>query len=291
MKLINRQTDLDRICLDLQSEKVIAVDTEFERRRTYFARLSIIQLMTSRGEAIIIDALSGINLAPFDQILRNREILKILHSPEQDFDIFYHLFGHLPLNIFDTQLAARICNVGIDLISYSNLCQQLLGASVDKSLQQANWLNRPLSHKLLEYAVRDTEFLIPLYNILSDKLDKQDKLTEYRLELCRLLDIANYQASIDKIIKKMRILDKSESFENKLYMLTDFREECARILDIPRSHCATDRDLIRLCRTLPTSNQELRKLTLERRRITDSRFKNKLFELCQGLKNSYSDLN
>lgn len=284
MKLIDKQRDLDRICLELQSESVIAVDTEFERRTTYFARLSIIQITTKRNETIIIDALSGINLNPLDQILRNKEILKILHSPEQDFEIFYHLFNHLPLNIFDTQLAAKICNIGIDLISYSNLCQQLLGIQIDKSLQQANWLVRPLGHKLLEYAARDTEFLIPLYELLLEKLNTTGKLTEYQNELSRILDINNYKVSIDKLIRKMRILDRSKSFESKVYTLTDFREECARILDIPRSHFATDHDLLRLCHILPTSDQELRKLRLERRRILDRRFKNKLFELCKGLK-------
>ena len=284
MKLIDTQRDLDRICTRLQSEAVIAVDTEFERRRTYFARLSLIQITTKSNEAIIIDALSGINLAPINQILRSREILKIFHSPEQDFEIFYHLFNQLPCNIFDTQLAAKICNIGIDLISYSNLCHRLLNEEVDKSLQQANWLARPLTAELLEYAARDTEFLIPLYELLLDKLTKQNKLTEFQNELARISDVSNYQVSISKLIKRMRLLDRSRLFETKIYALTGFREECARALDIPRAHFATDHDLIRLSQVLPTSEQELRKLRLERKRIIDRRFRDRLFELCRGLK-------
>jgi ribonuclease D len=58
-------------------------------------------------------------------------------------------------------------------MGYSKLCKAMLNIDIDKSLQKANWLERPLSQDLLEYAIRDTEFLIPLHRMLSETLNKQ----------------------------------------------------------------------------------------------------------------------
>ena len=56
MIFINNQSDFNKICEDLSHEKIIYMDTEFHRRRTYHAILSIIQI-SSPNHKIIIDAL------------------------------------------------------------------------------------------------------------------------------------------------------------------------------------------------------------------------------------------
>jgi ribonuclease D len=94
MILISNQSEFNKICEVLSNERILYMDTEFHRRKTYYAILSIIQISTP-NQKIIIDALSDINLSALKTILLNPLILKVLHSPDQDFEIFLKLFEHL----------------------------------------------------------------------------------------------------------------------------------------------------------------------------------------------------
>lgn len=283
MKLINNQEDFNKICHMLMLERVIFVDTEFHRRQTYFAKLSIIQIAT-KSEEIVIDALSGINLSLLKEVFANKNIVKVFHSPDQDFEIFYQLFGELPQNVFDTQIAASVCNIDDEMMGYGRLCKRLLDIEVDKSLQKANWMKRPLRPELLEYAIRDTEYLIPLYTMLSKMIDDLNKWAEYKARIIKLLDPRNYKPSVERIIKKFKIPTNSELLKTRLKVLIQFREECAMAEDIPRSFCATNWELIQICNKLPTNDKELISLDLHKKPITKPRFKTKLFELCEGLR-------
>ena len=72
-------------------------------------------------------------------------------------------------------------------------------------------------------------------------------------------------------------------FQNFLHFLM-LREECAQKVDLPRGYCVSDHDLIRICETLPTTDRDLIKLQIERLPIAKKPFKDKLFELCLGLR-------
>ena len=161
MILISNQSEFNKICEVLSNERILYMDTEFHRRKTYYAILSIIQISTP-NQKIIIDALNDINLSALKTILLDPLILKVFHSPDQDFEIFLKLFGTLPKNVFDTQIAANVCGME-EGMGYSKLCKAMLNIDIDKTLQKADWLERPLSQDLMEYAIRDTEFLIPLH--------------------------------------------------------------------------------------------------------------------------------
>lgn len=41
------------------------------------------------------------------------------------------------------------------------------------------------------------------------------------------------------------------------------REECAQSLDIPRSYCATDQEIMKISQYLPKNDAELSKLNME----------------------------
>ena len=92
MQIIDNQKDFDTACEKLLDQDALFMDTEFHRRRTYYARLSIVQI-ASREDQMIIDVLSGIDISGLKAILANENIVKVFHAPEQDFDIFFHLFN------------------------------------------------------------------------------------------------------------------------------------------------------------------------------------------------------
>ena len=282
MQLINSQKELDQLCKQLSQEEVLFIDTEFCRRKTYYAQLSIIQV-SSKTDKYIVDALTKIDLAKFGDILSNDKIVKVFHSPDQDFGIFYHLFGKLPANVFDTQIAAGVCGLD-DIMGYSRLCKQLLNVEVDKTLQKADWLQRPLSNALLNYAIKDIEYLPALYRELSNNINSRKLWDAYFSRSAKLTDKQTYKVQPGKILDKMRLSDVSKEFQNRLKHLITFREECAQILDIPRGFCASDKDLIHISRVLPTNDLELNKLRIQSSMIVKRNFKVKLFELCAGLK-------
>ena len=286
MILINKQSDFNKICEVLSNEKILYMDTEFHRRKTYYAILSIIQISTP-NQKIIIDALNDINLSALKTILLDPLILKVFHSPDQDFEIFLKLFGTLPKNVFDTQIAANVCGME-EGMGYSKLCKTMLNIDIDKTLQKADWLERPLSQDLMEYAIRDTEFLIPLHRMLSSTLTNRKLWDNYNSKTARLLDSNSYKFSPEKIIQKMDLKNKSEKFLHNLLQFILLREECSQILNIPRNHCAKDHDLIILSTHLPTTNEQLNKLYLGFIPLCKNQFRNKIFDLSEGLKTSKS---
>ncbi len=286
MILISNQLDFNKICEVLSKEKILYMDTEFHRRKTYYAILSIVQISTP-SQKIIIDALSDIQLSALKTILLNPLILKVFHSPDQDFEIFLKLFGDLPKNVFDTQIAANVCGME-EGMGYSKLCKTMLNIDIDKTLQKADWLERPLSQDLLEYAIRDTEFLIPLHRMLSETLTNRKLWDNYNSKTAKLLDSNFYKFSPERIIQKMDLKNKNEEFLNNLLQFILLREECSQILNIPRNHCAKDNDLILLSTHLPTNTEQLNKLYLGFIPLCKTQFRNKIFDLSEGLKTSKS---
>ena len=254
MILINKQSDFNKICEVLSNEKILYMDTEFHRRKTYYAILSIIQISTP-NQKIIIDALNDINLSALKTILLDPLILKVFHSPDQDFEIFLKLFGTLPKNVFDTQIAANVCGME-EGMGYSKLCKAMLNIDIDK--------------------------------MLSSTLTNRKLWDNYNSKTARLLDSNSYKFSPEKIIQKMDLKNKSEKFLHNLLQFILLREECSQILNIPRNHCAKDHDLILLSTHLPTTNEQLNKLYLGFIPLCKNQFRNKIFDLSEGLKTSKS---
>ncbi len=281
MKIIKTQADLYEVCSLLSKESVLYLDTEFYRRRTYYAKLSIIQV-ASNTQKYIIDVLALDDLTDFSAVLFNNNIIKIFHSPDQDFEIFYHLFGAVPINIFDTQLAAYICGFN-ERIGYARLCKLLLNIDIDKTLQNSNWLVRPLTDDLIAYAIKDIEFLIPLYRELKNIINNRNLWDAYKSRVAKLIDINNYKFDSNRILNKLNLDLMSEKFIYSLKYLIEFREECAQKLDIPRNFCATIQDLINICKVLPTNEEELSRSNINYCAFLKRRFKDKLFDLCRGL--------
>ncbi len=282
MIFINNQLELNKICKTLEKENILYMDTEFDRRKTYYAILSIIQISTST-QKIIIDALSSVDLSPLKDILNDSNILKVFHSPDQDFEIFLNIFKNLPQNVFDTQIAANVCGME-EGMGYGKLCKLMLNIEIDKTLQKANWLERPLPKNLLNYAIRDTEFLIPLHRILSETITSRKLWDNYNAKSAKLCDVNLYKFSAEKILNRMRLHNKDSDFMKNLIHFIDLREECAKTLNIPRSRCASDRDLLIMCDKLPTDDQELKKYRLRFLPITKAAFRDKIFSMCAALK-------
>lgn len=272
---IDNSHDFIDLCKMLYKSQAIAIDTEFLRKDTYYAKLSIIQISNGK-EIFIIDAIK-INLEPFKTLLLDNKILKIFHAPTQDFEILYRLFRITPNNIFDTQIAAEFCELGTS-ISYANLCQSICSVSIDKSYQTANWMQRPIPQDMLNYASLDVKYLHQIYHYLLPRISDINKYHETLQN--NLLDNKLYIMNLASAWRKVKCSYKSRHFLGKLQMLASFREEYAALSNIPRGHFITDSDLIKMCEILPTTNKEFQRFNTK----LTAAHKNTLFDLCAGIK-------
>lgn len=278
--LISSNEQLDLLCSRLEHQKSIAIDTEFVRRSTYYPKLSLIQIAEIDGDISIIDV-TKLDLAPFQKLLLNDGVLKIFHAPLQDFENFYHLFKILPINIFDTQIAARFAGFR-RTASYAELCKEVCDIEIDKTYQAADWLARPVSSEMLLYAATDVQYLHAIYQHL---LEKIDNIEGYKQAIDQeLLDPQLYQLCPEKAWKKVKSSRHHRYDNDAMVALAAFREECAATLDIPRNHFIADDDLVWICRFLPTSAAELSISKQKTDWINKDKYLNKLFDLCAALK-------
>ena len=88
MKIVQDNKSLKILCKNLKKQKIIYLDTEFLRDRTYWPLLCTIQIRTQR-KSYLLDMISDdqMNFEEFKNILKNKNILKVIHSGRQDIEV------------------------------------------------------------------------------------------------------------------------------------------------------------------------------------------------------------
>ena len=88
----------------------------------------------------------------------------------------------MPSRIYDTAAAAQL--LGCAAFGLSALLQRHFGVELPKSSQRADWSCRPLTPKMLAYAVNDTVHLLNLADRLEAELREKGR-AEWRRQACR----------------------------------------------------------------------------------------------------------
>ena len=91
MNVIKTQAALDAFCQKASKRPFICVDTEFMRESTFYSILCLIQAATDEDEAIIDPLAKDLDLKPFNALLLNNDVVKVLHAARQDMEIFLSL--------------------------------------------------------------------------------------------------------------------------------------------------------------------------------------------------------
>ena len=188
-QLIQTQVQLDTFVEQIQNKPILAIDTEFMRRRTLYPEVALIQVFDGEHLALI-DPLAELSLFDFWQVLKDPAVLKVLHSPSEDIEVFQKYAGFVPAPLFDTQFALQLLGEG-NCMGFALMVKTLLGIEIDKSESRTNWLQRPLTTKQLDYAAADTFHLLPCFELIIDRINKAD-LFEIVLDESEL--IANKRA-------------------------------------------------------------------------------------------------
>jgi len=268
VNLITDKFDINLFLNEIKKTKILSVDTEFIREKTYYPVLSLIQI-AAKNQVFIFDCLNKpYDLTNLKLIFQDVEYLKIFHDAEQDIEIINDYFSIELKNFFDTQLA----NAFIDLehhISYKNLVKKYLNIEIDKELQTSNWLKRPLSNKQIRYAANDVIYLEKIYLKTSKLLSNQKKQTWYEEELENIKKEIFNKKEPRNSWKKIKINDFSVINQDLLIELSKYREEITRERNIPKTWFLSDKNIINL-----SSRKYLYLKDLKNENLTSNRFFN-----------------
>lgn len=171
-QLIETQNQLNTFVEQIKNKPILAIDTEFMRRRTLYPEVALIQVYDGEHLALI-DPLAELSLFEFWQILQDPSVLKVLHSPSEDIEVFQKYAGFVPAPLFDTQFALQLLGEG-NCMGFALMVKVLLGIEIDKSESRTNWLQRPLTKKQLDYAAADTFHLLPCFELIIERINKAE---------------------------------------------------------------------------------------------------------------------
>jgi ribonuclease D len=259
MELITSTSALAAFCEDAAAYDFVTVDTEFLRETTYWPKLCLLQAATE-DEAVLIDPLAdGLSLKPFFALLANPKVRKVFHAARQDIEIFVKLAGQVPINIFDTQIAASVCGFG-DSVSYDNLVRSIANVELDKSSRFTDWSARPLSEKQRAYALADVTHLRDIYKTLLAQVQETNRWDWVEDELGTLRSIDTYVVQPEHAWVRLKAKLHRPRDLAALKVLAAWREKRAQDSDQPRSRILKDDALVELAMQRPHNPEAFEKL-------------------------------
>jgi len=257
-------------CADLirqiEAADRVALDTEADSLHSYREKLCLLQISApavagiadasqardefkSRGDYrsgppddFIVDPLSSLDLEPLRRALEPREI--VLHAADYDLRMLRRGLNFTASRIFDTVIAARL--LGVREFSLGALVKRFFDIELHKHSQKANWALRPLPPRMLEYAVDDVHYLLPLAAILEDELQGVQRLDWFRQSCVRAIESASAarERTEDELwrIAGAGALDPHTGAV--LRALWQWREVEAELADRPPFHISHNRELL-----------------------------------------------
>lgn len=262
-KWVRTDDELYKLIDEIDDVDVVALDTEFIKRNTYYPILALVQVNTGKG-IYLVDA-PRLDLTEFWQALCEVPSM-VWYACGEDLGIFYLLANNPPLtNVFDVQIGVAYLT-GKPQVGYSQAVNEILGVALDKGESQSNWLARPLTPEQELYAINDVRYLLILHQAVVQALNAR-----------QILDYANE----DSTLYAKELYNTQHLDDDKLYLdhitptytrqqlavlqaLTMWRESLARAANEPRSFIIGKQPLREITESLPTNMKDLARTTLNR---------------------------
>ncbi len=163
--MISRPEQLAEFVACLAPHSVIGLDTEADSLHSYREKICLVQVSSPDG-GWLVDPLAGMDLSEFYASLSRHRI--VIHGADYDLRLLGRHGSFDARDIFDTSIAARFA--GLEQIGYAALVEKFFGVQLCKASQRADWGRRPLPPKMEEYALNDVRYLLPLAEILENRL-------------------------------------------------------------------------------------------------------------------------
>lgn len=182
-QIIDTMAGLKKIAKILEKEETIAIDLEADSMYHYKEKVCLIQV-TAGMRNIIIDPIQLKDLSPLKPLFYCSDIRKIFHGADYDVRSLYRDFNINITHLFDTEVACRF--LGLRETGLENVLNKHFNIHLNKKYQKKDWSKRPLPQEMINYAIRDVIYLIPLAKILIHELEKMGRLS-WVIEECELL--------------------------------------------------------------------------------------------------------
>lgn len=256
---LSTQSELEAFCELASDAKVLAVDTEFLREKTYYPRLCLVQV--AAGEHIAaVDPLLIEDLSPLAALLEDPSVTKVLHACTQDIEVLLDGMGCACAPVFDTQLAAAFLGMR-QQVSYGSLVEAYCGVRLPKAESLTDWSRRPLDPEQLAYAEDDVRYLPGIYERMMSQLLEADRLSWVVPEMAALADPARVRR--DPREAYLRLKRSGSLTRRQLAVAREvcaWREAVAARRDVPRKWVLSDEVIVELCKRAPTSPERLRRV-------------------------------
>ena len=272
--LIATSAQLTELLEKIEPVDRVAIDTEADSLHCYREKLCLLQVsvsaaVTDRGydnaaRDYIVDPLAELDLAPLCAVLAQKEI--VLHGADYDLRLLRRSLNFAACKIFDTVIAARL--LGIGEFSLAALVDRFFGVKLAKGSQKANWARRPLPERMVEYAMNDTHYLLPLADRLESQLREQDRLAWLGQSCERAIE----QAAAERVRnadEAWRIRGSGAlrgSAAAVLRALWQWREKEAEAVDRPAFHILQNDELLRAAESFASGSVPDYRYFLPRRR-------------------------
>jgi len=256
MDVITTTGDLVAVCSRMAKQPFVTVDTEFLRETTYYPLLCVAQI-ASPEEAAVIDTLAtGLDLAPFFDLMANESVVKVFHAARQDIEIVWNMAKTIPHPIVDTQVAAMVLGYG-DSISYDQLVQRITGDTLDKSHRFTDWTRRPLSDAQIAYAMSDVTHLRDVYLKLAADLETRGRSNWVEAEMEVLTSPETYRADPERAWERLKNRVRKPKELAVLMEVAAWREREAQTRDVPRGRVIKDEVIGDIAVQAPTTIERL----------------------------------
>lgn len=162
---------------------LVGLDLEADSLYRYSEKICLIQICFG-DQVELIDPLASCSVGNLVDWIENAEVW--MHGADYDMTLMLREWKVLPKTLFDTQIAAQL--LGHERFGYASLVNQYFGVELSKSSQKADWGKRPLSSTMLEYARNDVRYLLPLANLVSERLRELGRY-DWFLESCHAAQV------------------------------------------------------------------------------------------------------
>ena len=256
---ISEYQDLKAFCERATSSKILAVDTEFLREKTYYPKLCLIQIATYE-ESACVDPLAIDDLSPLRDLLVDKRITKVFHACTQDLEVILHAMGVVAAPVFDTQLAAAFLGLR-QQVGYGMLVEHYTGVRLPKADSLTDWSRRPLDAEQLAYAEDDVRYLPGIYDAMMTQLVAKNRLGWLTPEMEELSDRSHFERLPEQAYLHLK---RSSSLTRRQLAVARevcaWRERRAAERDIPRKWLVSDEILVEVCKRCPKTMDRLRRI-------------------------------
>jgi len=156
----------------------IAIDTETLGLVPQRDRLCLVQLSPGDGSADLIQIEAGQRKAPvLVSMLKDRKRQKIFHYGRFDIAVLFHTFGVTTQPVFCTKIASRLARTYTDRHGLKDNLREMLDIDISKHQQSSDWGAGSLSEAQKEYAASDVLYLHALHDRLSERLERDGRMS------------------------------------------------------------------------------------------------------------------